>query len=121
MRIYYSPLKTLSILYDFAFDGGAVGTFRSGQSLPAGLNVHLTITGITTLDNGGLGCDVSIGYDSDPTFFWAGSAPGNIPPFVDAYDTILRTTNEEIIFTLALNPLTAGQLMMQFSYFDFKV
>jgi len=108
--------KNLAFFYDFSVDGGAIGVINTGLFVAAGTLLKFTNTG-TRVTLVGAGAIISIGTISTPGSFvnavavgaFFGAGFGNL--FVNNPRVVVPLASE-VIFTIAVAPLTAGILLV---------
>lgn len=111
-----TSFKNKSFIYDFAVNGGAIGSIATGIFLPPGalfLPLLFMIDVLTTFTFGA-GATYEIGYLGNTTYYGPATtlvslpaAPGaSGPPFSMNY---VVATKDEILFTIATNPITSGK------------
>lgn len=122
-------LKTLQAEYDFAVDGGAVGTItlrQSGSNLPNQIPTGAVIVGgyievLTTCTSGGA---ATIGVNSEAAGDIKAAATGfatyaaGIVPIVPSWGTsaVKTTANRSLAITIAAAALTAGKFRVVVLY-----
>lgn len=127
MAKFTSSFKNKSFVYDFAVDGGLVSSIPMGISFPTGAAlVGITFNQLTAFV-GGAGATFEVGTASGT----ASLTPAGIPVVAAAWigtgstQVIMGTAftftllNEEVLFTIGVNPLTAGRMIQTIYYQEY--
>lgn len=113
-----ATFKSLSFLYDFAVDGGAVGAIGLGIFLPVGyIPISMTIVPVTNFTSGGLAV-ISLGTVGNPTLAFSADAytAVNIGTYTLLTSIVpvpamsINNPSEEMILTIGVAALTGGAL-----------
>lgn len=120
-----SSFKNKSFVYDFAVDGGAIGSIPMGVIIAAGslLVPQMCSIYVQTTFTSGAGATYEIGILGSTQFYTLPIVAAALPP-APAQTAIPNalfaiTTNLEVLFTIAVNPITAGKATFVFYYQEF--
>lgn len=107
--------RQVAFLYDFTIDGGAVGSYNTGVTIPAGaISFSLIRRNIIAPVAAAPGSFLSYGVASNVALW------GNEPDILYGSNNILLTlqisTGEPLLLTIVGQPLTAGKFSLIFKY-----
>lgn len=122
-------VKPAVALYDFAIDGGAVGTINlRGDRIPAGaiitdalLDVQIALAGGTVTDTVALGSEAAGDVQAAiarNNAIWADLGPKRVTRTATAAP-VVATVDRPIQLAIAATPLTAGRLRVVVWYVEF--
>jgi hypothetical protein len=126
---YVGRTKWARAYYDFATDGGAVGTITlRGDKIPSGARVLSAYIDVKTQVTGGAGATVSLGIESAADVRAAATLA--TAPKLDTVGTpvsavtnpstaaVKTTADRDVVATVAVAALTAGQFSVLVEYIE---
>ena len=123
MELITSSYKNKSFIYDFAVDGGVIGSFGTKMFIPpAAAIIASNVNVLTTITDGGGGASLNLGWIALATalnpFIGIGLLPQG-PGMIYTPGGAQPVQGQEILFSIANAPLTGGSFIFTFYYQEY--
>lgn len=119
-RPIISPLLSQSFEWNFAVDGGAIGSQATGIIIPNRANICI-ITGkiITAITDGGGGATIQVGWTGNLAAIFAQAVFPWVTGSIGLFGLAgAASIGSPILFTVAGAPLTAGRMIVNLGYYN---
>jgi hypothetical protein len=122
-----SSLKSKSFVYDFAVDGGAISSIPMGIFFSTGVALIGICYNQITAFVGGAGATFAVGTLSGTASLTRSGVPEVAAGWTGTGSTMVimgtaftfTLLNEEVLFTIAVNTLTAGRMIQTIYYQEY--
>lgn len=113
----------VKVTYDFAVDGGAVGTLELPFKLPLGAIVYGGLVDVDTAPTSGGSATIALGLNTNTDLLAAtaiASVTGRVAtvPVWTAASAVKLTAERKLKITIAVAALTAGKMDIYLNYYE---